>query len=153
MATQSQGRTATGELEGQTDHLPNSSGYAGDVGPSTGPAHGHDQGHVGGQHIVGLPTYFTVFGALMVLLIITLGAAAVDFAKLLGPRWHFLNIAIAMLIAVIKAVLIIAYFMHVKYSSKMTMVFAAAAFVFVTIMFALTFSDYQTRGWMPMAGK
>lgn len=134
------------------DVLPTQSGYDTSSAPSGGPEHAHEQGDVGGHHVIPLSMYFKVFAALMVLLVVTLAAAAVDFGHI-NPRLHFVNIVIAVGIAVIKAVLIILYFMHVRFSSKMTWVFAGAAFVFVLIMFGMTFSDYATRGWLPMPGK
>lgn len=104
--------------------------------------------HTEGHHVVPLSVHGRVFAALMVLLIITLAAAAVDFHKVLGPSFGWLNISIAVFIAVVKAALVILYFMHVRYSSRMTWVFAGAAFVFVGIMFGLTLSDYFTRDWL-----
>jgi cytochrome c oxidase subunit 4 len=85
-------------------------------------------------------TYLIIFAALMVLLVVTVAVAFVH----LGP----LNIFIAMGIASIKAVLVILYFMHVKYSSKLTMVFASAAFFWLIVLFGLTFGDYVTRPWL-----
>lgn len=94
------------------------------------------------HHIVPKPTYFLVFAALLVLLALTLGAYYVD----LGP----LNLPVALLIATVKAVLILLFFMHVKYSSKMVMLFSGVAFIFLFIMIALTAGDYLTRGWIPV---
>jgi cytochrome c oxidase subunit IV len=64
----------------------------------------------------------------------------------LGP----LNLPVAMLIAIVKAVLIMLFFMHVKYSSKMVMLFSGVAFIFLFILVGLTMSDYLTRGWIPV---
>jgi cytochrome c oxidase subunit 4 len=88
--------------------------------------------------------YIKVILLLMVLLIITLGAAMVDFSKI-SPALAPLNIVIAMTIAVVKAVLIILYFMHVRFSSKLVWVFAGAAFYWVVILFVLTLTDYMSR--------
>ena len=128
----------------QKASLPTESGYDVNSQPGGEPAHAHEQGHVGERHVVSTGTYYIVFAALMVLLIITLVAAAFN----LGP----FNVIVAMAIAVVKAVLVILYFMHVRYSSKLTWVFAGAAFVFVFIMFGMTFSDYDTRAWLPQPG-
>ena len=73
----------------------------------------------------------------MVLLIVTLGAAALD----LGP----LNLPIAVTIAVIKAVIVVLYFMHVRYSSHLVRFFAGATFFWLALMFILTLSDYASR--------
>jgi cytochrome c oxidase subunit IV len=113
--------------------------------PQTPPSYQYGEAEVHDtHHVVPLSVYFKVFAALMVLLVLTLAAAAVD----LGP----LNLPIAMTIAIIKAVLIILYFMHVRYSSQLVWVFAGSAFVWLVIMFVLTMADYGTRGWLPVPG-
>jgi cytochrome c oxidase subunit 4 len=86
-------------------------------------------------------TYYSVFGALMVLLVATVGVAYVDFGE-----W---NVVAAMTIAVAKAVLIILYFMHVRESSHVTRIFVGAGFFWLGIMLVLTMSDYMTRAWLP----
>ena len=108
---------------------------------------GHEATHHedAAHHVVPVSVYLKVFTALMVLLVITLAAAAVDLSHVWGP----LNVLIAATIAVIKAVLIILYFMHVRYSSKLTWFFAGAAFLWLIVMFSFTFSDYMSRNWMP----
>ena len=58
------------------------------------------------------------------------------------------GVVAALTIAFSKAVLIILYFMHVRYSSRLTMVMAGAGFFWLVILFALTFSDYLTRTGM-----
>ena len=81
----------------------------------------------------------------MALLVLTVAVAYLD----LGP----LGLAIAMAIATVKAVLILLYFMHVKFASPLTWVFSGAAFFWLAIMFALTLNDYLTRDFLPLAGK
>lgn len=105
------------------------------------------------RHIVPLKTYYTIFGGLMVLLLITVGAAELDFNRILGPNFAWLNIVVALAVAVTKAYLIVAYFMHVKYSGRLIALFSVAAYFFVAIMFLMTYGDYFTRGWLPVAGK
>ncbi len=85
----------------------------------------------------GVGTYLKVFAALMVLLAITVGVAFVD----LGP-W---NIIIAMVIAVVKAGLVVLYFMQAKRSAFIIKMFAGAAAAWLVIATILTFSDYATR--------
>ena len=89
------------------------------------------------HHAVPLYIYNRVFWALMVLLVLTLAAAAFD----LGP----LNLPIAMLIAIIKAALVFLYFMHLRFSSTLVCVFAGASFVFLVILFVLTLNDFCKR--------
>ena len=96
------------------------------------------------EHIVSKNLYFLIFGALMVLTAITVGVAFVN----LGP----LNNVVALTIAVIKALLVILYFMHVRYSSRLTQVFCGAAFIWLIILFSLTLSDYFSRQWLPAPG-
>ncbi|MBA2338864.1 MAG: cytochrome C oxidase subunit IV family protein [Pyrinomonadaceae bacterium] len=92
------------------------------------------------EHIVSKNLYFLIFGALMVLTAITVGVAFVN----LGP----LNNVVALTIAVIKALLVILYFMHVRYSSRLTWLVIVGGFFWLAIMFVLTSSDYLTRGWV-----
>ncbi|MCA1573318.1 MAG: cytochrome C oxidase subunit IV family protein, partial [Acidobacteria bacterium] len=59
-----------------------------------------------------------------------------------------LNVIVAMTIAVVKATLVVLYFMHVRYSARLIWVVVASALFWMGILFALTFSDYWTRGWL-----
>lgn len=99
------------------------------------------------HHIIPVSVYLKVFGALMVLLVLTVLVALEDFSMRIG--WGPANIIIAMSIAVVKAALVILFFMHVKYSSRLTQFFVAIAFLFLCIMFFFTFSDYFSRNWIP----
>ncbi len=84
-------------------------------------------------------TYFVVFALLLILLF-----ATVDIAfRTLGP----FGPAVAMAIATTKAVLVVLYFMHVKFASRLTWIFAGAGLLWLAILFGLTFSDYATRDW------
>lgn len=104
------------------------------------------------RHVVPLKTYFLIFGGLMVLLLITVGAAELDFSSILGENFAWLNIVVALAVAVTKAYLIVSYFMHVKYSSRLIALFSVAAYFFVAIMFLMTYGDYMTRGWLNNVG-
>lgn len=84
-------------------------------------------------------TYSLVGIGLLVLLALTIGAAYLQ----LGP----LNTPVAMLISLLKAALILLFFMHVRYSRPVLWVFVGAGFFWLAIMFALALSDYLTRGW------
>ena len=97
--------------------------------------------HSATEH-VSLGMYLIVFAALMVLLVITV---AVAFYVHAGN----LNLVIAMVIATIKAALVVLFFMHVKYASRLTKIFVLSAFLWLAILFALTFADYVTRDWLP----
>ena len=73
---------------------------------------------------------------------LTLFAAFYDFP---GP----LNAVVALTIAVVKATLVVLYFMHVRYSGRLVWLVIVAALLWLVIMFAITFSDYWTRAWQP----
>ena len=90
-------------------------------------------------------TYYLVFAALMVLLVLTVMASGLG-AGLIG-------ISVALTIAVVKAVLIILYFMHVRYSERLIWLFAAAAFFWLGIMLGFVFTDYLTRSFLPIPGR
>jgi cytochrome c oxidase subunit IV len=92
------------------------------------------------EHIVQPRVYITIFLALMVGTTLTVLAAFYDFP---GP----LNAVVALTIAVLKATLVILYFMHVRYSSRLIWLVIAAALFWLAIMFSITFSDYWTRSW------
>jgi len=97
------------------------------------------------HHVEKISTYLNVFAALMVLLVVTYVAAKVDLDRIVGG----LNLIVAMSIAVIKALLVVLIFMHVKHGTRLVWVFAGAAFIWLVIMFVMFFSDYATRGWEP----
>ena len=94
------------------------------------------------EHIVQPRVYLVIFLALMVGTTLTVMAAFYDFP---GP----LNAVVALTIAVVKATLVVLYFMHVRYSGRLIWLVIAAALVWMAIMFAITFSDYWTRAWQP----
>lgn len=92
------------------------------------------------EHIVSLKIYVTIFLALLVGTTLTVWAGFHDFPGKL-------NVIIALTIAVIKATLVVLYFMHVRYSSRLIWVVFVSALFWLAILFALTLSDYWTRGW------
>ncbi len=90
-------------------------------------------------HISPTRTYYGIFGALMVLTVITVFVAFVNLGHM--------NFPVAIAIAVTKATLVILFFMHVKYSSRLTKLVVGIAFFFLFILFGLTLTDYLSRGW------
>ena len=92
-----------------------------------------------GHHQSSLGMYFGVFFALMIFTVLTVAASRVD----LGPY----NTMIALGIAVVKAALVILWFMHVIYSPRLTWIVVVASFLWLGVLFVLIFSDYLTRGW------
>ncbi len=92
------------------------------------------------HHVIPIRTYLLIFAALFVLLILTVLASLIDIG--------IFNIVLAMTIAIVKAVLIILYFMHVRYSSRLTWLFAGAGFLWLAILLGLTMADYIGRRWL-----
>lgn len=95
------------------------------------------------EHIVSPKLYIVIFLALMVLTGTTYYAATVD----LNAVFPSLNIIVALAIATCKAVLVILFFMHAKYSAKRTQLIIIAAFFWLAIMLSLTLGDYGSRAW------
>ena len=95
------------------------------------------------EHIVSLKVYITIAAALMGGTALTVVVGKMDFP---GP----LNVILALTIACVKATLVVLYFMHVRYSSKLVWLIFASALFWLAILFALTFADYWTRGWLPL---
>jgi cytochrome c oxidase subunit 4 len=98
----------------------------------------------GSGHVVPIKLYLAVFAALMVLTAFTVWVAFLD----LGPA----NSIVALGVAVIKATLVVLFFMHVKYSSRLTWLVVASGFFFLVIMIALTMADIVSRGWLGTPG-
>ncbi len=91
-------------------------------------------------HILPLRIYFGVWGALLVLTGVTVAVSYFDFGA--G------NMLVAMVVALIKASLVAAFFMHLRYDNKLNAVVFTASLVFMFIFFFLTFADINTRGWV-----
>ncbi|MBM4258171.1 MAG: oxidase [Deltaproteobacteria bacterium] len=96
--------------------------------------------------------YVIIFAALMVFTLLTVAAAFQDFGRL--------NNVIALAIAGVKTVLVVLFFMHVKYGSRLTKLFAAAGFLWLAILIGFTLGDTESRrgaknaqtptGWAPL---
>jgi len=93
------------------------------------------------EHIVPVRIYVTIFLVLLSGTALTVVAAFYDFP------WQ-LNTVVALTIATLKATFVVLYFMHVRYSSRLVWVIVASALFWMGILFALTLSDYFTRGWL-----
>jgi cytochrome c oxidase subunit 4 len=91
--------------------------------------------------IVPLRIYFTIIAILFALTGLTVWVAFQDFG--------IFNNLVALTIAVIKALLVVMFFMHLKYSARILWLYAGAGVVWFLIMIALMLSDYRTRSWMP----
>ena len=91
----------------------------------------------GGHHIIPLKTYWAVFGALIVLTVITVLAARFDFGAL--------NTVVAFGIASVKAGLVLAIFMHLKYDNKLNRVIIGSGVFFLVLLWVFLVLDLATR--------
>jgi cytochrome c oxidase subunit 4 len=99
----------------------------------------------GTAHVVPIWGYATIFLALLALTFTTVYAAFID----LGP----LNNVVALTIAMVKTLLVVLYFMHVRYSTRLTALTIAGGFFWLLILIGITMSDYASRGWLGVPGK
>jgi cytochrome c oxidase subunit 4 len=95
--------------------------------------------HPPSGHVVPVSTYVLVFLALMVGTVVTTLVAKIDLG-----RW---NTVVALTIAVIKMILVVLFFMHVKYATGLTRVVILAGFFWLAIMITLSCADELTRTW------
>src|SRR4051812_42457458 len=89
------------------------------------------------HHIIPLATYLKVFAVLIGLTAITVVVSRFDFGE-----W---NTIIAFAIATIKAVLVLAIFMHLKYDNMMNRVIIASAAFFLLVLYLFVMIDDLTR--------
>jgi len=99
----------------------------------------NENDHAVPHHITPLATYIIVFLALAAGTLLTWYASTIDLG--------WMNTPIALVIATTKAALVILFFMHVIYSSRLTWVVVIGSFVWLGVLFVLTFTDYLTRMW------
>lgn len=101
----------------------------------------HELGKESPRHIVPVSVYVAVWVALLILTGLTTGVAYVD----LGVY----NTVVALLIAGVKMMLVVLFFMHVKYITGMPRIVMVAAVFWLAIMMAFTVADEVSRGWTP----
>jgi cytochrome c oxidase subunit 4 len=103
--------------------------------------HGHDEGAYGADevhaHIGSYRLYVTVFVALLFFTLLTVGVASIHLGKA--------NLAVAVIIASIKAALVCTFFMHLKDDNKFNSLILVAAVTFIGVFFALTLNDVSYR--------
>ena len=92
------------------------------------------------EHILPTRVYYTIFGVLMLCTYLTVQMAFIDLGAF--------NTVAALVIAVFKATLVVLFFMHVKYSSRLTWVVVIGSMFWLGILLVLTMSDYLTRSWL-----
>src|ERR1700691_1943982 len=91
------------------------------------------------HHVVGPKTYGLILIALLVLTATTTGAAFINMG-IFSP-------VVAIGIACLKAVLVILFFMHIRYSSRVMMLTVGAGFFTFLVLITMTLSDYISRSW------
>jgi cytochrome c oxidase subunit 4 len=91
-------------------------------------------------HVAPKSLYYLVFAALIVGTAITVAVAFMDLGAF--------NNVVMLTIACTKALLVVLFFMHVRWSTRLTWVVVGAGFFWLLIMFTLTMSDYMSRGWI-----
>jgi cytochrome c oxidase subunit IV len=94
------------------------------------------------EHIVPVSTYIIVFICLLLLTGLTTGAAYIDMGAF--------NTVVALAIAVCKMLLVVLFFMHVKYATGLTKLVVIAGIFWLAILVTLTLADELTRGWSPV---
>jgi cytochrome c oxidase subunit IV len=93
------------------------------------------------EHIVSSKLYLGIWITLLCLTVITAGVAFIDLGRL--------NTVVALVIATFKALLVVLFFMHVKYASeRLTKMVVIAAIFWLFLLLALSMADYLTRLWI-----
>jgi len=92
------------------------------------------------EHISSKKTYISIWAILICFTVITAAVSRVDLGQFSG--------AVALIIATVKAMLVVLFFMHVKYiSEKMTVVVIIAGLFWLMILLVLSMTDYASRAW------
>lgn len=100
----------------------------------------HAGGHHGSEpHVLPLKTYFAVFGALLVLTILTVVVSVIGLPQ---PT----AIIVAMVVAVVKASLVVLWFMHLKYDDRFYSLIFIISLFFLVLFFVFTSMDVLSRG-------
>ncbi len=101
--------------------------------------HGHGALQMGHHHVSSAKMFFNVLVALLILTAITVAVSRVDFGGA--------NMLIAMGIASVKASLVIAFFMHLKWDTAINKIVFLCSFLFLSLLFIFTLADHATRRW------
>ena len=97
------------------------------------------------EHIVTKKQYALIFGILMLLTLATTAIGMIDLGRL--------NVVVALVIATIKALLVVLFFMHIYWSSKLNNLVVMSGVVWLALLLWLTLTDIFSRGWLPFPGK
>jgi cytochrome c oxidase subunit 4 len=96
-------------------------------------------------HIVPVRVYILVFLTLIVMTWVTAFVSTVDLGRL--------NVFVALSIAIFKASLVILFFMHVKYGTRLTKMIVLAGLYWLILLLFIVMMDLWTRTWMGVPGR
>jgi cytochrome c oxidase subunit 4 len=92
------------------------------------------------EHVTPKRTYFAIWAALLALTYLTVAVSRIDLGRL--------NTIAALTIAVCKALLVVLYFMHIRYSTRLTKLVLVGGFMWLALLIGLTMADEVTRAWI-----
>jgi len=94
------------------------------------------------EHVTPKRTYFAIWAALLALTYATVAVSRIDLGRL--------NTIAALTIAVCKALLVVLFFMHVRYSTRLTKLVVVGGFLWLALMVGFTMADIVSRKWIPI---
>src|SRR5579871_6739755 len=97
------------------------------------------------EHIDSVGVYVGILVLLLIATVVTTLVAFVDLGNF--------SVVVALAIAVCKMLLVALFFMHVRYSTKLTRLVIVGGLLWLAILLLLTLSDFFTRGWMGTPGR
>ena len=102
----------------------------------------HEEHH---DHVAPLKTYYAIYGALLVLTVATVGVSVLAESTHMD---HTISLVLAMAVALTKATLVCAFFMHLLHDAKFNVIVFLSAAWFAALFFIFTMADVGTRGWV-----
>jgi len=97
------------------------------------------------EHVVSPVLYLVIFAALIILTALTVWAS--------GRNFGIFNTVVALAIAGTKATLVVLFFMHARWSGKLTAIVISSGLLFLAILIGITMSDYLSRDWSLITGR
>jgi cytochrome c oxidase subunit 4 len=94
------------------------------------------------EHVTPKRMYFAIWAALLVLTYATVAVSRIDLGRL--------NTIAALTIAVAKALLVVLYFMHIRYSTRLTKLVLVGGFLWLALLIGLTTADVISRTWISL---
>jgi cytochrome c oxidase subunit IV len=94
------------------------------------------------EHVTHKRTYFAIWATLLALTYLTVAVSRMDLGRL--------NTIAALTIAVSKALLVVLFFMHIRYSTRLTRLVVVGGFLWLALLIGLTMADIVSRAWIPI---